>query len=145
VLEVFTEPYECRVDASRIAQIVRNLVENAYKYTPEKTRVTVTAKTDGSGGLTLTIADEGPGIPTEKRDVLFDAFTRIEETAAGREGVGLGLYLVSQLVAAMDGEIDLASSSKGTAFKIRIPCKSRPLHKAKLGLVRENESRASSN
>jgi signal transduction histidine kinase len=143
VLEVFTEPYECQVDSSRIAQIVRNLVENAFKYTPEKTRVTVTAKTDGGGGLTLEIADEGPGIPTEKRDVLFDAFTRIEETAAGREGVGLGLYLVSQLVAAMDGEIDLASSSKGTTFTIRIPCRSRPLQRAKLGLVRNPEDRAS--
>jgi signal transduction histidine kinase len=143
VLEVFTEPYECQIDASRIAQIVRNLVENAFKYTPEKTRVTVTAKTDAGGGLTLEIADEGPGIPTEKRDVLFDAFTRIEETAAGREGVGLGLYLVSQLVAAMDGEIDLASSSKGTTFTIRIPCRSRPLQRAKLGLVRNPEDRAS--
>lgn len=140
VLEVFAEPYECRVDASRIAQIVRNLVENAYKYTPEKTRVKVTAKA-ASGELRLDVSDEGPGIPTEKRDILFDAFSRIEETAAGREGVGLGLYLVSQLVAAMDGEIDLSSSSKGTTFTIRIPCQTRPL-KAKLGLVRDPEEDA---
>ena len=143
MLEVFTEQYECRVDASRISQIVRNLVENAYKYTPEKTRVAVTAKASG-GGLTLEISDEGHGIPEEKREELFEAFSRIEETAAGQEGVGLGLYLVSQLVAAMDGEIDLSSSSKGTTFTIRIPCQRRPLQKAKLGLVRDTVERASS-
>jgi signal transduction histidine kinase len=136
MLEVFTEPCEIRIDASRLSQIVRNLVENAYKYTPEKTRVAVTAKAD-AGGLLLVVADEGPGIPEEKREVLFDAFSRIEETAAGQEGVGLGLYLVSQLVSAMDGEIDLSSSSKGTTFTIRIPCSSRSLRKARLGLVRD--------
>ena len=142
MLEVFAEPYECRVDASRISQIVRNLVENAYKYTPEKTRVSVSAKTEG-GGLLLVIADEGPGIPEDKREVLFDAFSRIEETAAGQEGVGLGLYLVSQLVAAMDGQIDLSSSTKGTTFTIRIPCSSRPIKKARLGLVREDPQASS--
>jgi signal transduction histidine kinase len=142
MLEVFTEPVECRLDASRISQIVRNLVENAYKYTPEKTKVSVTAKAS-DGGLFIVIADEGPGIPDEKRDVLFEAFSRIEETAAGQEGVGLGLYLVSQLVAAMEGEIDLSSSTQGTTFTIRIPCHSRPLHKAKLGLVRDEGERAS--
>lgn len=142
MLEIYTQPDECRVDASRISQIIRNLVENAYKYTPEKTRVSVTAKAM-DGDLFLEIADEGPGIPEEKRDILFDAFSRIEETSAGQEGVGLGLYLVSQLVAAMDGQIDLSSSSKGTTFTIRIPCASRPANKAKLGLVRNADERAS--
>ena len=143
MLEVYTQPYECEVDASRISQIVRNLVENSYKYTPEKKRVSVTAKA-ADGYLVLEVADEGPGIPEDKREVLFDAFSRIEETAAGQDGVGLGLYLVSQLVSAMDGEIDLASSSEGTSFTIRIPCAIRPLEKAKLGLVREDEERSSS-
>jgi signal transduction histidine kinase len=134
-LEVFIEPLRCRIDASRIGQIVRNLVENAYKYTPERTRVAVTAKSTQPDGIVIEVADDGQGIPADKREQLFEAFTRIEETSAGQDGVGLGLYVVSHLVAAMEGEIDLASSSRGTSFTIHIPCASESLVRPQLGLV----------
>ena len=90
-LEMFVEPLECKLDASRLGQIVRNLVENAYKYTPDRTRVSVTAQ-EARDGILLEVSDDGPGIPVEKRSQLFEAFSRIEETAAGKEGVGLGLF-----------------------------------------------------
>jgi K+-sensing histidine kinase KdpD len=122
-------------------QITRNLVENAYKYTPDRTRVAVTARATADGVL-VEVMDDGPGIPTEKRDQLFEAFSRIHETAAGREGVGLGLYVVSQLVAVMDGRLDLASSSKGTTFTIYIPCKRRPTGKPQMGLVTVEDDEA---
>jgi signal transduction histidine kinase len=123
-LELFIEPLECEMDAPRIGQIVRNLVENAYKYTPDRTRVSVEAKAT-TGGIRITVSDVGKGIPADKRDVLFEAFSRIHDTSAGQEGVGLGLYVVSQLVSAMGGQIDLASSSRGTTFHIDVPCKTR--------------------
>jgi two-component system sensor histidine kinase KdpD len=122
--------------------VIRNLVENAYKYTPDRTRVAVTAKAV-DGGLLLEVADDGEGIPPGKRDELFEAFSRIEETAAGQEGVGLGLYVVSQLVAAMDGRIDLASSSRGTSFSISIPCKHMGLEQQHIGLVKDEDRGAS--
>ena len=136
-LELYVEPIECEMDASRVTQIVRNLVENAYKYTPDHSRVSVTAKVDGAG-IVMNVADHGAGIPEDKRDELFQAFARIEETTAGREGVGLGLYVVSQLVAAMNGRIDLTSSSRGTTFKIFLPCVTRRSRPA-LGLVGDDE------
>lgn len=120
-LEVFIEPIRAEIDASRLDQVVRNLVENAYKYTPEMTSVSVGVKRVRQGVL-LEISDEGPGIPDDKRGALFDAFSRIEQTTTGQEGVGLGLFVVSQVVAAMGGHIDLASSSHGTTFTISIPC-----------------------
>ena len=137
-LEVFIEPMECEVDASRIGQIVRNLVENAYKYTADRTRVSITAKRISSG-VEIEVTDDGSGIPAGKRDKLFEAFTRIEETTAGQEGVGLGLYVVSQLVAAMKGQIDIASSARGTSFTIAIPCETRVMQVEghRLGLVRD--------
>jgi signal transduction histidine kinase len=135
-LEVFVEPLNCRIDASRVGQIVRNLVENAYKYTRERTRVAVTARSV-PGGLVIEVADDGGGIPADKRDRLFEAFSRIDETAAGRDGVGLGLYIVSHLVAAMEGHIDMSSSSRGTTFVIHIPCASEPLERPLLGLVQD--------
>jgi signal transduction histidine kinase len=94
-------------------------------------------------GLLLEVADDGDGIPPGKRDQLFEAFSRIEETAAGQEGVGLGLYVVSQLVAAMDGRIDLSSSSRGTTFSIVIPCKRMPVEQQQIGLVQDEDRGAS--
>jgi signal transduction histidine kinase len=138
-LELFLEPMEAEIDASRVGQIVRNLVENAYKYTHERTRVSVTAKVV-DGGLRIEVADEGKGIPADRRSQLFDAFSRIEETAAGQEGVGLGLYVVSQLVTAMKGDIDLASSERGTTFGIYIPCATKRIHtQSHLGLVTQDD------
>jgi signal transduction histidine kinase len=142
LLEVFVEPLRAEIDPYRISQVIRNLVENAYKYTPDRTRVAVSAK-GVDNGLLLEVADDGEGIPPGKRDQLFEAFSRIEETSAGQEGVGLGLYVVSQLVAAMDGRIDLASSSRGTTFSIVIPCKSMRAEQQHIGLVQDDERGAS--
>ncbi len=132
-LQLFIDPIRCRVDASRVGQIVRNLVENAYKYTPPRARVSVTATTT-ERGINIQVSDTGEGIPPDKRDELFDAFSRIDETAAGQDGVGLGLYIVSQLVARMGGRVDLVSSSKGTTFTILIPCETEA-QAPRLGLV----------
>ena len=143
-LEVFIEPIESELDGSRLGQIVRNLVENAYKYTPARTRVSVTVKRKDDGVL-IEVADEGRGIPADKRETLFAAFSRIEETSAGQEGVGLGLYVVSQLVAAMEGRIDLASSARGTTFTIHLPAPTKPLQvEPHLGLVPDSEEGESS-
>lgn len=133
-LELFIEPLRCEVDRFRVAQIVRNLVENAYKYTVDRTRVAVTAR-GVEGGISIEVSDDGEGIPSDKRDELFDAFSRIEETAAGREGVGLGLYVVSQLVATMGGRIDLSSSSKGTTFALFIPAATSKGEKPHFGVI----------
>jgi signal transduction histidine kinase len=132
-LEVFIEPLRCKLDAARISQIVRNLVENAYKYTPDRTRVSVSG-TKTHGGITLLIADDGPGIPADKRSQLFEAFSRVEQTS-DQDGVGLGLFVVSHLVSAMNGRIDLAASSKGTGFNIYIPCKTQSSDRPSLSIV----------
>lgn len=138
LLELFVESVQCDIDADRVAQIVRNLVENAFKYTPRRTRVAVTARPQDNGIL-IEVADEGPGIPAEHKDSLFDAFSRISETAAGQDGVGLGLYVVSQLVAAMEGRIDLSSSSRGTTFAIFIPAPVEAQPPRRLGIVAGDE------
>ncbi|HEX2050642.1 MAG TPA: HAMP domain-containing sensor histidine kinase [Actinomycetota bacterium] len=137
-LEVFVEPLTCDIDASRVSQVVRNLVENAYKYTPERARISVAARAD-DGGIVIEVADDGDGIPPNKRDKLFEAFGRGDEESRSQEGVGLGLYVVSELVSAMGGRIDLASSSLGTSFRIHIPCDRHGIAR-RLGLVMAEEA-----
>lgn len=139
LLELFVEPMRAQLDPYRVTQIVRNLVENAYKYTYDRAKVVVSA-VGVEDGILLEVSDSGEGIPAAKRDQLFEAFSRIEETSAGQEGVGLGLYVVSQLVAAMNGRIDLQSSSRGTTFSIYLPCKTIPLDKPQIGLVGGDEA-----
>jgi signal transduction histidine kinase len=136
-LEIFVEPLSCVLDEARIGQVVRNLVENAYKYAPDRTRVAVTAKAE-KGEIVLVVADEGPGFPEERREELFEAFSRIHETSAGKDGVGLGLFVVSQLIGAMDGRIDLKSSRTGATFSIHVPCEIRPKAAPTLGLVADD-------
>lgn len=140
-LQMFVEPLRCVIDRARVAQIVRNLVENAYKYTRERSRVSVTA-TRVSGGISIEVTDDGDGIPPEQRDRLFDAFHRGHKGEAGQDGMGLGLYVVSQLAQAMDGRIDLASSSKGTSFTIRIPCRTMASEGRRFTVIAESEDGA---
>ena len=138
-LEVYVEPLTCVLDEARVGQVVRNLLENAYKYSPDRTRVAITAKAEKEG-IVFRIADEGPGLPEDRREELFEAFSRVHETSIGKDGVGLGLYVVSQLVSAMEGRIDLKSSSNGAIFTIHLPSEMRPRELRSLGLVTGEEA-----
>jgi signal transduction histidine kinase len=133
-LQVVIEPLRCKIDASRTAQILHNLIENAYKYTPERSTVWVAAKTL-EGELVLEVADDGDGIPAEHDDALFEPFSRSVGASSKTEGIGIGLYVVRRLVEVMGGRIDLASSSKGTTFTIHIPCEVVSEEPSRLSLV----------
>ena len=121
-LDVSIEPIRCKIDASRTAQIIRNLVENAYKYTPKESTVRIVVKMV-DGRLVLQVADDGHGIPAEERDTLFEPYRRGDEAKAmGNEGIGIGLHVVRRLAEAMDGRVEFESSDKGTTFTVSIPC-----------------------
>ncbi|MQA99164.1 MAG: hypothetical protein GEU78_02535 [Actinobacteria bacterium] len=133
-LEVFIEPLLCKIDASRTAQILHNLIENAYKYTPERSTVRVAAKIL-EGELVLEVADDGNGIPVERDDALFEPFGRIVGASSKAEGIGIGLYVVRRLVEVMGGRIDLSSSLKGTTFTIYLPSEVVSQEPSRLSLV----------
>jgi signal transduction histidine kinase len=71
----------------------------------------------------LTVSDDGPGIPLEDRDRIFSAFYRTQEATVSQiSGLGLGLYIVSELVAAHGGAIEVGESpSGGAAFQVTLP------------------------
>ena len=97
-----------------LVQAVGNLVENALKHTPAGTRVTV--RTNGSS---LAVYDDGPGIPPEHVDNVFDRFYRVD--GAHASGSGLGLAIAKELAEAMGGTLEAESKPGDTAFTLRLP------------------------
>jgi heavy metal sensor kinase len=108
-------------DADRLAQVVRNLVDNAIKYSSAGTRVVVTVRGDGGVGE-LTVADTGPGIPEASLPRIFDRFYRADD-ARSREagGSGLGLAIVRELVEAQGGRVWVRNADSGSVFGCRLP------------------------
>ena len=102
-------------DADRLYQVVDNLVGNAVKYSPLGGTIRVGVGTERStGAATITVADDGPGIPAEDQERVFSAFYRTRAAAAGQvAGLGLGLYICHELVAAHGGTIRVADAPGG--------------------------------
>jgi two-component system OmpR family sensor kinase/two-component system sensor histidine kinase BaeS len=109
------------VDRQRVRQVVANLVSNALRHAPDSTRVVVSAVPRG-GGVQVSVADDGPGIPAEDLPRVFDRFWRGNRAAVGSEGSGLGLAIARELVLAHGTEIWAESSpGRGTTFHFTLP------------------------
>lgn len=110
-------PVQAQFDPDRLAQAVLNLVINAQLHTPDRTPVRVSAAV-AAEWLVISVSDEGPGIPTEIRDAVFDAFVQAG-TVPG--STGLGLAVVRAIVEAHGGEVTLHTSAEGTRFDLVLP------------------------
>ncbi len=110
-------------DSFRIEQILFNLITNAVKYT-DSGYINMSYKLINSTDIVFIVADTGSGIDAKHKNAIFDRFTRVddEDIYKTREGIGLGLSITKNLVAAMKGTIDVESEvGKGTKFIITIP------------------------
>ncbi len=105
-------------DEELIEQVVRNLVENAAKYSPDGGAITLHAE-GADDGLIVRVADEGPGIAPEEQAKIFGRFHR---ASTGTQGLGLGLYLCQRLVEAHGGRIWVESvPGRGATFSFTLP------------------------
>jgi two-component system OmpR family sensor kinase len=112
---------EVNGDAGRIRQVVINLLANARMHTPPGTRVTTTVEHDDAHARII-VADEGPGIAPDVLPRLFDRFARggsARDRASG--GAGLGLSIVSAIVEAHGGTVDVSSDAGGASFMVVLP------------------------
>lgn len=109
-------------DRLKVEQIVLNLVTNAVKFTPASGRVTVACDTHGDA-VFLTVADTGPGIPTDRLDDIFEPFVQLGRSlSSGHEGAGLGLAISRDLARAMKGDVTVQSiAGKGATFTLSLP------------------------
>jgi signal transduction histidine kinase len=113
-----------RADAARVDQILLNLVDNACKYGASADDPTVRLSITRRGGwISMAVADQGPGVPTEVRRRLFQPFSRSAEEAAGSApGVGLGLSLSRRLARDMGGDLRLLDGPGATfELTLRVP------------------------
>jgi two-component system phosphate regulon sensor histidine kinase PhoR len=112
-----------QADADRLQQVLFNLVENALKYGRNEGCVTVGGSEAAEGKVELWVRDDGPGIPVESRERVFERFYRVDR-ARSREtgGTGLGLSIVKHIVQAHGGEVWLKSDlGAGTTFHFTLP------------------------
>jgi two-component system OmpR family sensor kinase len=113
-------------DAHRLHQVVVNLLANARTHTPPGTRVETGLSVSG-GSAVLTVTDDGPGVPAEIQDQVFERFTRADTSrvrAAGAEqggSTGLGLAIVAAVVEAHQGTVAVRSVPGRTEFAVRLP------------------------
>ncbi len=111
-----------RADAKLVVQVIVNIIDNAIKYTPAGTGITVTAAREG-GMCRISIADEGGGIPAGEKARIFEKFySGANKIADNRRSLGLGLYLCRAIVEAHGGAIDVKDNRPtGTVFHFTLP------------------------
>ncbi len=105
-------------DEQRVQQIVRALVENALRHTPPGTAVEVAAGSR-DGRARISVRDDGPGVPADDQEHVFERFYRAEGGKAS--GSGLGLAIASELASRMEGTIELRSGPGETVFTLVLP------------------------
>jgi signal transduction histidine kinase len=113
----------CIADETRVSQLGRVLIVNALVHTPPGTRVIVRAARRGAGAL-LEVVDDGPGIPSEQREAVFERFYRVEGGKAS--GSGLGLAIARELARLMGGSVQLESKPGKTVFTLDLPGAQHP-------------------
>jgi CheY-like chemotaxis protein/anti-sigma regulatory factor (Ser/Thr protein kinase) len=121
-------------DATRIKQILTNLLTNAIKYNVEggevRLRVRSTRRGDGSAALALEVADSGIGLSDQQVEQLFQPFNRLGRERSGAEGTGIGLVISRRLAELMSGDLTVTSRvGLGSTFALVLPV-TEPLQRA---------------
>ncbi|WP_425086140.1 sensor histidine kinase [Streptomyces hainanensis] len=123
-LDVTPVALRAYADRERLDQVVTNLVDNAVKHSPHGGQVTVVARPGQlPGGLVIEVLDEGPGIPPEQRELVFERFGRgtIDGVTPRDGGTGLGLAIARWAVDLHGGTIAVAESRRGCRIRLTIP------------------------
>jgi two-component system, OmpR family, sensor histidine kinase SenX3 len=114
-------------DEDLLVTALRNLLENAVAYSPEKTRVVISSARDGVSAAQISVADQGIGIPERDLERIFERFYRVDPARSrATGGTGLGLAIVKHVMAAHGGKVSVWSKEGvGSTFTLRLPLLNR--------------------
>ncbi|MEQ1370216.1 sensor histidine kinase KdpD [Acinetobacter schindleri] len=117
------DPLSLYVHAALIEQAIFNVLENAAKFSPENTPISIQVSRLKENEMEITISDQGQGIPENERDRIFDMFYTMERGDRGQHGTGLGLSIVKAIIGAHMGAISTSSLShnQGTCIRMQLP------------------------
>jgi two-component system sensor histidine kinase BaeS len=107
------------VDPERLMQMIANLTENALKFA--RSRVVVSLRAEPGDGLSISVADDGPGIAPEDLPHVFERSYASDRHGLRAAGSGIGLAIVRELSGAMGGSVDVTTGPGGTVFRIVLP------------------------
>jgi two-component system, OmpR family, sensor histidine kinase SenX3 len=112
-------------DDDLLVTALRNLLDNAVAYSPEKTRVVVSTRNPGNGYVQLSVADQGIGIPERDLERIFERFYRVDPARSRvTGGTGLGLAIVKHVTAAHGGKVTVSSTEgAGSTFTLHLPAR----------------------
>ena len=116
-LDLPGRPLEATCDPERLAQIMRILIDNALRHTPDRTGVVVSAGANGGAGVRLAVTDRGPGIKRGELEQVFEPFY----TSDDARGSGLGLAIARELAERMNGRLEASSAPGHTTFSLELP------------------------
>jgi two-component system, OmpR family, sensor kinase len=106
--------------AGDLERLLRNLVENALRHSPRGSRVRIEARA-AADGAHLLVSDEGPGVPPDVRERIFEPFFRLPADRTNHAGAGLGLAIGRSIARAHGGDVWVDDSARGARFVVRLP------------------------
>ena len=118
-----------RADSRLMVQVLINLVDNAVKYTPPGSEIMICSRKE-DGRVWISVSDNGPGIPDEQKQKVFEMFyTAGNKVADSRRGIGLGLALCKSIVAAHGGQLTVKDNQpSGAVFTFSLMAEEVKLH-----------------
>ena len=120
-IEVIGEAICANCDADRTEQVIGNLLDNAIRVAPAGTAVHVHVGVDDTGAH-VSLSDEGPGVPADLRDTIFERFARADPARGRSGGAGLGLAISREIATAHGGRLDLTRTGpEGSTFQLTLP------------------------
>ena len=117
-----TQALTVRVDATRITQVLCNLIHNASKFSPEGSKIELTVQPDAQA-LVFVVKDHGYGIPADQLEQIFTTYVQLDDPGKAQTGLGLGLSLVRRLIELHGGVVHARSNGRGhgSEFEVRLP------------------------
>ena len=116
-------PLLVKADTTRLQQLVRNVMANAIKFSPQRGAIHVAVRMQSQGLIEMVVADQGPGIPEQELQAIFDPFVQSSKTKDGSGGTGLGLAICKKIAEAHGGTIRAENAHPGAVFRITIPAR----------------------